>query len=173
MLILTIHFQNTEPFRSWLRAFYETLPVTYYYTLQELTVSEYKLRESYFKGKWASDERLVVEFFGIHLVVHFTGQLATWSWSQVLVLLTVGMTTVFSAEMIVVYYIRFVLPLFGQTSDGISPAMLAENFVEYHQKIDKDWVAVLESQVEQVRASGSTYERELRMSDEPLNRENH
>merc|ERR1712187_350022 len=64
-LVLTIHYENDLNLHSFYEAFYKPLPIVYRYSLDELPVDEYKIRESFWRGGWNEIERTVVETHGI------------------------------------------------------------------------------------------------------------
>jgi len=142
-LILTIHYANTKPYKSFWKAYLGDMPIRYHYTLVEMPVREYKLRDSFWTGEWNGQHRTVVEVHGIHLQVMFSGELGTWSWAQFMVLLSVSMTTVFMAEKMVVLFIRFApLPASLGSSGGVTQQMLADNLTESYKFIDNSWDTV-------------------------------
>jgi hypothetical protein len=150
-MALTVHFENTEPYGGALRAFKEELPIRYWYTLQELPVKEFKVRTSHWEDEWNADHRIVTDEYGIRLLVMFTGKLGTWSWGQIIVLVSASMITIFSAEKLVVYIVRF--SPFRCEGGGIPLAALGEWFMEYSRVISKDWVETKRAALDKVKAA--------------------
>eukprot|EP00931_Biecheleriopsis_adriatica_P006675 TRINITY_DN108040_c0_g1_i1.p1 TRINITY_DN108040_c0_g1~~TRINITY_DN108040_c0_g1_i1.p1 ORF type:complete len:507 (+),score=37.76 TRINITY_DN108040_c0_g1_i1:60-1580(+) len=157
-MVMTIHYTNTVPWKMWYKAFWETFPVKYYFTVLEMPVDNFKIRDSQWEQTWNSDSRLVVEQSGLRIIVLFTGKLGSWSWKTLLVLLSVSMTTIFMAESLVVYIIRF-CPC-SWTSGRIRPAHLAEHYMDYAQDISDQWRPVLDKNIEIAQGRATTLEGE-------------
>merc|ERR1711953_661203 len=103
-LVLTIHYMNTKPWSSFYKAFFEKLPIEYYYHLDELPVDEYKIRDSYWRNGWNNVQRTVVEVNGIRFMVVFSGKLGVGNIISLMTLISVSFTTLMMAESIVVLF---------------------------------------------------------------------
>jgi uncharacterized membrane protein YgcG len=153
-LVLTVHYDNIVPFESWYKAFFNQLEMRYHYTLDELSHDEYKLRDSFYGAGWNSGSRTVVEVHGIRLMVLFTGKLGCWSWSQLLVLFSVSVTTLMMSESLVVNYIRR-WP-FAWSSGQIGQKHLSESFYDYSRDISTDWADDYERALHKARQAPGT-----------------
>merc|ERR1712176_638597 len=136
-LVLTIHYMNTKPWKSFYKAFFEKLPIEYYYHLDELPVDEYKIRDSYWRNGWNNVQRTVVEVNGIRFLVLFSGKLGVGSVVALLTMMSVSFTTLMMAESLVVYFIRF-SPI-TWVSGKVKQAHLAESFADNSRDITEGW----------------------------------
>jgi len=115
--ILTIHYWNAEPWTSFLSAFFDPLPVKYKYHLQEIPVSEFSVRDSYYQNGWSGADRVTVQKAGIRMIVMMTGEVGKWSFVALLTLAAAASTTIFMVEKVIYFGVKF-FPFDNMLTDG-------------------------------------------------------
>eukprot|EP00933_Yihiella_yeosuensis_P065764 TRINITY_DN6973_c0_g2_i1.p1 TRINITY_DN6973_c0_g2~~TRINITY_DN6973_c0_g2_i1.p1 ORF type:complete len:502 (-),score=67.00 TRINITY_DN6973_c0_g2_i1:258-1763(-) len=162
-IVLTIHYENTRPWRDWYRAMYQRLPIRYHYTVRELPVDINKMRNVHWdeENSWNGKSRKVVEIHGIRLTVLFTGKIGSWSWANLMVILAVSATALTASESLVTKIIKFAPS--SCEHGGVKPAHLAEHFQDNALDISEDWAGVLKENLEThgLPATGSESRRLL------------
>lgn len=147
-LLLSIHYENTKPWETWYQAFPGTqLPIRYHYTIKELPVREYKVRDSHWEDSFNGAKRMVLEQHGIRIMINMTGKVGTFSISAFVTLCMVSVTMIFMAEKIVILFVRF-FPVWlceGKDYTGVTQAHIANNIVSYAKEIEGSWKSSFET----------------------------
>jgi hypothetical protein len=105
--ILTIHYWNAEPWKSWISAFFVDIPIKYKFHLTEIPVNDFFVRDAYYANGWMGKDRVTVQKHGIRLVVMMTGSVGSWDFVSILLLCSAAMSTIFLSEKFVYFFVKF------------------------------------------------------------------